>query len=111
MLDIAGLQGTGCGMITSYALPKTAEVLPFSYDLGRLYFQELSELNSYIRRIIYYLEVMFLMQLSENIHDGHGPGVLRPEDLQYRRHTLVQVTMKNPQDLKWWSQVSICQFS
>lgn len=25
---------------------------------------------------------MLLMELSKNIHDGHGPGVLRSEDLQ-----------------------------
>lgn len=36
------------------------------------------------REKIHYLEVMFLMQLSKNIHDGHGPGVLGSEDLQRR---------------------------
>lgn len=34
-----------------------------------------------------YLEVMFLMELSENIHNGHGPRILRPENLQQRRKT------------------------
>lgn len=30
---------------------------------------------------------MFLMQLSKNIHDGHCPGVLGPEDLQHPKHS------------------------
>lgn len=28
-----------------------------------------------------YLEVVLLMELSQNVHDGHGPGVLGSEDL------------------------------
>lgn len=34
------------------------------------------------KRRAVYLEVMFLMQLCKNIHDGHGPRVLWPENLQ-----------------------------
>lgn len=34
---------------------------------------------------VQYLQVMLLMELSKNIHDGHGPGVLRSEDLQQWR--------------------------
>lgn len=25
------------------------------------------------------------MELSQNVHDGHGPGVLRSEHLQHRK--------------------------
>lgn len=49
------------------------------------------ELNGYTGRLMYYLEIMFLMQLSENIHDGHGPGVLGPEDLQ-QTHTHTHIS-------------------
>lgn len=28
------------------------------------------------------------MQLSKNIHDGHCPGILRPENLQQKTHWL-----------------------
>lgn len=31
-----------------------------------------------------YLQIVLLMELSQNIHDGHGPGVLGSEDLQQR---------------------------
>lgn len=65
------------------------------------------ELSGYIGGIVHYLEVMFLMQLSKNIHDGHGPGVLGPEDLEHQRHTLVTFTVKNPKNLKQWNQESI----
>ena len=30
------------------------------------------------------LEVWFLVQLSQHVHDGHRPGTGRPEDLEHR---------------------------
>lgn len=69
-----------------------------SYIWFRSYPSPNLSLRGYIERIIFYLEVMFLMQLSENIHDGHGPGVLGPEDLQHEMQTLVKVAMKNPEE-------------
>ena len=59
----------------------TESTFVFDFLTTQTDFQELPQLVCYIGRIIDYLEVMFLMQLCKNIHDGHGPGVLGPEDL------------------------------
>lgn len=33
-----------------------------------------------------HLEIVFLMQLCKNIHNGHGPRILGSEDLQRDTH-------------------------
>lgn len=39
---------------------------------------------------------MFLMELRKNIHDGHGPRVLGPEDLQQKcKYKFIMKIMKN----------------
>lgn len=42
--------------------------------------------SSTVVTVTYYLEVMFLMQLSENIHDGHSPRILGSENLWIQKY-------------------------
>lgn len=37
-------------------------------------------------RLMRHLEIVLLMQLCKNIHNGHGPRILGPEDLQRYTH-------------------------
>lgn len=51
---------------------------------------------------------MFLMQLSKNIHDGHGPGVLGPKDLQYQMHKYIrEISMRTPEEPQMTESLSI----
>lgn len=41
------------------------------------------------------LEIMLRMQLSQNIHDGHRPGILGSENLRILKWLLSQPALKN----------------